>query len=140
MFRVPATYTSRGLNKEPSASHPTGQRDSVLRPYEGGGEDPAANLWGTQDPTNKENRGESSNHLPKGKPGTSHNDWSTVQSVWRKARSLTAGKVSPEKRAESKADYRLYLACNKVTLSPDRGGVAALTREVTRAEASRWVH
>lgn len=44
------------------------------------------------------------------------------------------------KEAGSRADYRLYLACNKVTLSPDRGGVAAQTWEVTKAEAYHWDH
>lgn len=40
-------------------------------------------------------------------------------------------------------DYRLYLVCNKVTLSPDRGGVLAQTWKVTKAaeaEACHWDH
>lgn len=31
------------------------------------------------------------------------------------------------KEAGSIGNYRLYLACNKVTLSPDQGGVGAQT-------------
>lgn len=46
----------------------------------------------------------------------------------------------PVKEAGRIGDYRLYLACNKVTLSPDRGGVGAQTWEVAKAEAWHWDH
>lgn len=45
------------------------------------------------------------------------------------------------KVVERIGDYRLYLVCNKVTLSPDRGGVLAQTWKVTKdAEAYHWDH
>lgn len=46
----------------------------------------------------------------------------------------------PMKVVERIGDYRLYLVCNKVTLSPDRGGVLAQTWKVTKAEAYHWDH
>lgn len=46
----------------------------------------------------------------------------------------------PMKVVERVGDYRLYLVCNKVTLSPDRGGVLAQTWEITKAEAYHWDH